>query len=103
MKHYLINNEIRAIEEGQEFLVQSDWVLLSDEELHARLNPPKTEEQIAEEAKVSAKLYLAETDWIKSKYIEVVLLKGEMTKANFIAKYQAELDAMGVARGTLNV
>lgn len=51
MKHYLTNNEIRAIEEGQEFLVQSDWVLLSDEELNARLNPPKTEEQLKAEAK----------------------------------------------------
>ena len=51
MKHYLTNNEIRAIEEGQEFLVQSDWVLLSDEELQVRLNPPKTEEQLKAEAK----------------------------------------------------
>lgn len=51
MKHYLTNNEIRAIEEGQEFLVKADWVLLSDEELHARLNPPKIEEQLKAEAK----------------------------------------------------
>ena len=51
MKHYLTNNEIRAIEEGQEFLVKADWVLLSDEELYARLNPPKTEEQLKAEDK----------------------------------------------------
>lgn len=51
MKHYLTNNEIRAVEEGQESLVKADWVLLSDEELHAMLNPPKTEEQLKAEAK----------------------------------------------------
>lgn len=63
MKHYLTNNEIRAIEEGQEFLVQSDWVLLSDEELNARLNPPKTDEQILAEKIAEAKAYLASTDF----------------------------------------
>ena len=63
MKHYLTNNEIRAIEEGQEFLVKADWVLLSDEELHARLNPPKTEEQILAEKVAAAKAYLALTDF----------------------------------------
>ena len=63
MKHYLTNNEIRAIEEGQEFLVQSDWVLLSDEELYARLNPPKTAEQILAEKVAEAKAYLASTDF----------------------------------------
>lgn len=66
MKHYLTNNEIRAIEEGQEFLVKADWVLLSDEELYARLNPPKTEAQILAEKIAEAKAYLASTGW----YIE---------------------------------
>ena len=63
MKHYKVNNEIRAIGQGQEFLVQADWIELSDEELHTLLNPPKTEEQILAEKIAEAKAYLAETDY----------------------------------------
>ena len=70
MKHYLTNNEIRAIEEGQEFLVKADWVLLSDEELYAMLNPPKTEAQILAEKIAEAKTYLTSTDWVESYLIK---------------------------------
>lgn len=49
MKHYKVSNEIRAIEEGQEFLIKDDWIELSDEELQAIINPPKTQEQIQAE------------------------------------------------------
>ena len=57
MKHYKTQaNEIMAIEKGQEFLVQDDWVLLTDEELYAELNPPKTEEQLQAELKQAKEL-----------------------------------------------
>ena len=59
MKHYKVNNEIRSIEEGQEFLIQSDWVALSDDELHELLNPPKTAEQLLAEAKAAKEQALA--------------------------------------------
>ena len=87
MKHYLTNNEIRAIEEGQEFLVQSDWVLLSYEELQVRLNPPKTEEQILAEKIAEAKAYLLATDYVTAKYNDEVTVAGSMTKTAFLAKY----------------
>ena len=72
MKYYKTQTEIRAIEHGQEYLIQNDWVLLTDDELHALLNPPKTEEQITAEVKAEAQPYLDSTDWITSKYNDVV-------------------------------
>lgn len=38
------NNEIRAVEQGQEFLVQEDWIEITLEELQELQKP--TEEQI---------------------------------------------------------
>lgn len=62
MKHYLTQtNEIRAIEEGQEFLVQSDWKELTQEELEAKLAP--TPEQLEEQRVAEAKTYLSSTDY----------------------------------------
>ena len=69
MKHYKVNNEIRAIEEGQEHLVQVDWVLLTDEELQAIINPPKTEEQLQQEIKAHFKgLYLNEVNKVLAQH-----------------------------------
>ena len=96
MKHYLTNNEIRAIEEGQEFLVKSDWVLLSEEELHAKLNPPKTEEQIIAEKVIEARVYLTNTDYIVTKIAEAQAL-GEDTTL-LLSKYAVELQQRKEAR-----
>lgn len=68
MKHYKVNNEIRAIEQGQEFLVQADWIELSDEELHGLLNPPKTEEQINAQKVQEARNYLTSTAWYVERF-----------------------------------
>ena len=62
MRHYKTSTEIRAIEDGQEHLVQADWILLTDEELQAIINPPKTEEQILAEQVQEAKAFLDRTD-----------------------------------------
>jgi hypothetical protein len=62
MKYYTdINNELHGIDEGQESLVQSDWTLLTDEELQARLAP--TPEQVLASKVAEAKAYLASTDY----------------------------------------
>ena len=62
MKYYAdTNNELHGIDEGQDFLVQSDWNLLTDDELQARLAP--TPEQILESKVSEAKAYLAGTDY----------------------------------------
>lgn len=103
MKHYLTNNEIRAIEEGQEFLVKDDWELLSDEELYARLNPPKTEEQILAEKVAEAKAYLASTDYVTSKYNDMVTVTGTMTKAAFLAEYDEVYAKRAEARAIVNM
>lgn len=56
MKYYKTPNEIRAIEEGQESLIQDDWVPMTDEELQMELNPPLTLEQ----AKAKSKIILSQ-------------------------------------------
>jgi len=63
MKHYKTPTEIRAIEEGQEFLIQEDWILLTDVEFQAIINPPKSEDEQLEEIKAHFKsLYLNEVN-----------------------------------------
>lgn len=59
MKHYkLQDGTIRAIGEetdidgDQSFLVQSDWVLLTDAEYQLAINPPLTAEQLLAQWKV---------------------------------------------------
>lgn len=61
MKHYKTQTEIRAIEEGQEHLVQVDWVELSDEELQANFAP--TEAELQSQANSEALSALASGDW----------------------------------------
>lgn len=62
MKYYKINNEIRAIESGQEFLIQEDWIKITEDEALATTNPPKTAEQILAEQVQEYKLFLDKTD-----------------------------------------
>lgn len=55
------NNEIRAVEQVQEFLVQEDWIEITLEELQELQKP--TEEQILAGKIAEAKAYLASTDF----------------------------------------
>lgn len=70
MKFYKVNNEVMAIEQGQEFLVKADWVEMTVEEIELFKNPPKTQEQLAEEAKQKATAYLSSTDWYVVRFTE---------------------------------
>lgn len=69
MKYYKVNNEVMAIGEAgdidgdQSFLVQSDWKLMTAEEVDAHINPPKTEAIILAEKISEAKAYLSSTDF----------------------------------------
>ena len=57
MRHFIdTNGQIHGIDKDQDFLIQDDWVELSDEELAELLNPKPTPEQIAqiEDAKAKA-------------------------------------------------
>ena len=101
MKHYKTQeNEIRAIEEGQEFLIQDDWVELLDEELQVIINPPKTEEQIIAEQVAEAKAYLADTDWVVIKINEAQVL-GEAIQ-DLLVKYKEILDKRQECRTIIN-
>ena len=62
MKYYKTNTDIRAIEQGQEFLIQEDWIEISEEEMLVITNPPKTDEQILAEQVQEYKLFLDKTD-----------------------------------------
>ena len=62
MKYYKTNTDIRAIEDGQEFLVQNGWIEITKEEVLAITNPPKTDEQILAEQVQEYKLFLDKTD-----------------------------------------
>ena len=54
MRHFVdIDGKIYGIDDGQEKLIQDDWVELSDEELAERLKP--TPEQIAQIERAEAK------------------------------------------------
>lgn len=62
MKYYKTKTDVRAIEQGQEFLIQEDWVEITNEEMLAITNPPKTDEQIIAEQVQEYKLFLDKTD-----------------------------------------
>ena len=66
---------------------------------------PLTEEEQAKvdlEAKQQeAQSYLDSTDWIKSKYVELVVMKKTMTEEEFNLKYEVELAKMDEARSIL--
>ena len=66
---------------------------------------PLTEEEQAkadlEVKQQEAQSYLDSTDWIKSKYIELVVMKKTMTEEEFNIKYSEELVKMDEARAIL--
>ena len=66
---------------------------------------PLTEEEQArqelEAKQQEAQSYLDSTDWIKSKYIELVVMKKTMTEEEFNTKYEVELVKMDEARAML--
>ena len=62
MKHFKTpKNDIRAIDSDQEFLIESDWVELSDAELAAALAP--TTAEINQRRIAELKNKLASTDY----------------------------------------
>lgn len=65
MKHYInTNKELFGVEQGQEFLVQSDWVEVSLEEIEAINKAKEDEHKNSIEYKINeAKAYLASTDF----------------------------------------
>lgn len=52
-------------------------------------------------AKTEALSYLASTDWITSKYNDVVTVLGTMSKADFVAKYKDVYDNRIAARAVV--
>ena len=69
MRHFVdIDGKIYGIDKDQDFLIQDDWVELSDEELAERLKP--TPEQIAASERAEALRYLGETDWYVVRFAE---------------------------------
>jgi len=74
---------------------------MTDEEVELHINPPKTAEQLEAEAKAEALVYLASTDWITSKYNDVVTVLGTMSKADFVAKYKEIYDNRTAARAVV--
>lgn len=71
MKYYKTSTDIRAIEEGQEFLVQADWVEITLDEVNA-INQAKQDEykQTTEYKLSEAKQYLSSTDWYYARKAE---------------------------------
>jgi len=64
MKYYKRNNEVFAYEaDGSQDELIGDKTPMTDEEVEAHINPPKTEAQILAEKVAEAKAYLASTDF----------------------------------------
>ena len=78
MKYFKTEAEIRAIEDGQEFLIQNDWIEISFEELQELLKP--TAEQILEQKISEAKAYLANTDYKMTVDYFATLIEAEVVK-----------------------
>ena len=72
MKHYInTNKELFGIEQGQEFLVQSDWIEVSLEEIEAMNKAKEDAYKATIEYKISeAKAYLISTDWYIIRYAD---------------------------------
>lgn len=102
MKYYRQNNEVFAYDDdgSQDHLI-GNKVLMTAEEVEAHINPIPTEAQLLEAKKQEAKSYLDSTDWIKSKYVELVVIKKTMTEEEFNLKYEVELAKMDEARSIL--
>lgn len=102
MKYYKQNNEVFAYEDdgSQDHLI-GDKVPMTNEEVDAHINPIPTEAQLLETKKQEAQSYLDSTDWIKSKYVELVVMKKTMTEEEFNLKYEGELAKMDEVRSIL--
>ena len=99
MKYYKnTNNEIFGIEQGQEILVQSDWIEISLDEI-AELQKP-TQEQLNEQQVQEAKNYLSSTDWIVVKIQETQIKGGDIT--GLLEQYSAEFQKRDEARLLIN-
>jgi len=61
----------------------------------------KTAEEIRAAQVSEALVYLASTDWITSKYNDVVTVLGTMSKADFVAKYKEIYDNRTAARAVV--
>ena len=87
-----------------EFGTELDEALIS--ECIANFKYP-TEEELAQqelEAKIAgAKAYLAATDYVTSKYNDMVTVTGSMTKAAFLAQYADVYAQRAEARAVINM
>lgn len=103
MKFYKdINNEVFAYElDGSQDHLIGDKVAMTAEEIELHINPILTEAQILEAKQREAQSYLDSTDWIKSKYVELVVMKKTMIEEEFNLKYEVELAKMDEARSIL--
>ena len=64
MKYYKQNNEVFAYElDGSQDHLIGDKVLMTDEEVEAHINPPKTEVQILAEKVAESQLLLDSTEF----------------------------------------
>lgn len=80
MRYFKTQTEIRAIDSDQEFLIESDWIEITLEEV-LELNKPTPEELKAQKV-AEAKSYLANTDWYYARKMET----GEEVPAEVVAK-----------------
>ena len=58
-------------------------------------------QQVKDKAIQEALAYLASTDWITSKYNDVVTVLGTMSKADFVVKYKEIYDNRTAARAVV--
>jgi len=58
-------------------------------------------QQVKDKAIQEALAYLSSTDWITSKYNDVVTVLGTMSKADFVAKYKEIYDNRTAARAVV--
>ena len=102
-KGYLINNTTSFLIKDNNELLNSvnDWLekgnIPEPEHTEAELLAIAQAKKLAE-----ASAYLASTDWITSKYNDVVTVLGTMSKADFVAKYKEIYDNRTAARAVLN-
>lgn len=71
MKYFKQNNEVYAYDDEQ--ISQGygkDMTPMTDKEVELHINPPKTAEQLAEEAKAEALAYLSSTDWYIVRFVD---------------------------------
>ena len=102
MKYYKLKDDVFAYEEdGSQDDLIGDKVLMTAEEVELHINPIPTEAQLLEAKQREAQNYLNSTDWIKSKYVELVVIKKTMTEEEFNLKYEVELAKMDEARSIL--